>query len=116
MWNSGMMFSPRSADEKPQRRAMFCAEAARLACVSGTIFGREVVPEVCSTIETSPGWASPARAAGVAAGRSRSKSPAPPSARGTSSITRTPCRWATATAGEALPRSTISARACRSAR
>jgi hypothetical protein len=32
---------------------MLLAEAHRLRCDSGTIFGREVVPEVCSTIETS---------------------------------------------------------------
>ena len=38
-------------------RAMCDAEAARLACDSGTIFGRDVVPEVCSTIDTSSGAA-----------------------------------------------------------
>jgi hypothetical protein len=32
---------------------MLVADAARLACDSGTILGREVVPEVCSTIEMS---------------------------------------------------------------
>ena len=33
--------------------AMFCAEAVTLPCVSGTIFGREVVPEVCRISATS---------------------------------------------------------------
>ena len=46
MWNSGMMFRPRSPGVKPSVRAMCWAEAQRLACDSGTIFGREVVPEV----------------------------------------------------------------------
>ena len=57
MWNSGMMFSPQSAGPKASVRAICCADAARLRCDSGTIFGREVVPEVCSSIETSSGSA-----------------------------------------------------------
>ena len=34
---------------------MFRADCASAACVSGTTFGREVVPEVVSTSATSPG-------------------------------------------------------------
>jgi hypothetical protein len=57
MWNSGMMLSPQSAALKRSVSRMLVAEAQRLRCDSGTIFGREVVPEVCSTIDTSSGKA-----------------------------------------------------------
>ena len=57
MWNSGMMFRPQSFELNWSVRAMFEAEAARLHCDNGTIFGRDVVPEVCSTIDTSSGAA-----------------------------------------------------------
>ena len=118
MWNSGMMFSPRSAPVKARVRAMCWAEAHRLAWDSGTIFGREVVPEVCSTMDTSPGWASPGCSAAVPGGwaQCKVKLPAPADSSGTSSITGTPMRWATSTAGEVLPCSTTSARAFKSAR
>ena len=59
MWNSGMMLSPRSCAVKPRLSRMLRAEAQTLACVSGTIFGREVVPEVCSTSAISPACAGP---------------------------------------------------------
>ena len=49
---------------------MLRAEAQMLACASGTIFGREVVPEVCRMSATSSGSAGPGRAAG-AHGRAR---------------------------------------------
>ena len=56
MWNSGMMLRPRSAAVKCERCvAMLSADFATLACVSGTIFGREVVPEVCRISATSLG-------------------------------------------------------------
>ena len=57
MWNSGMMFSPQSAAVNCSVLRMWVAEAARLRWDSGTILGREVVPEVCSTIDTSSAWA-----------------------------------------------------------
>ena len=44
---------------------MCSAEAHRLRCDSGTILGREVVPEVCSTSAMSSGSAMPPRAAAV---------------------------------------------------
>ena len=65
MWNSGMMLSPRSAAVKARVRAMCWAEAHKLACDRGTILGREVVPEVCSTMDTSDGWASPGDSAAM---------------------------------------------------
>jgi len=62
-----MMFSPQSLALNCKLWRMLRAEAHRLRCDSGTILGREVVPEVCSTIETSSAWASPPAAAGALA-------------------------------------------------
>jgi hypothetical protein len=67
IWNSGMMLRPRSAVVKARVRRMLPAEAHRFFCDSGTIFGREVVPEVCSTMATSSGWAKPPVVAGLPA-------------------------------------------------
>ncbi len=62
-----MMTRQRSCGVNASVAAMFCAEAARLRWRSGTILGREVVPEVCSTSATSsgPGCAGPASANGT---------------------------------------------------
>ena len=46
MWNSGMMLRQRSAGVTWVVAAMWRAEAVTLIWLSGTIFGREVVPEV----------------------------------------------------------------------
>ena len=120
MWKSGMMFRPTSASLKASDVRMLRADAHRLATESGTIFGREVVPEVCSTIAMSVGVAKPPLAAGPACaddarGSSR-KLPAGAPSSTTRSTRRTPSFSATATAGEALPRSTISSLAFRSVR
>ena len=119
MWKSGMMFSPRSAAVNCSVRAMWVAEAARLRCESGTIFGLEVVPEVCSSIEMSSGSAMPPCAAGVPPSPSRAtrrNSPAGAPSSTTRSIRRTPSLVATSMAGEVLEASTISALALRSER
>ncbi len=55
MWKSGMTLRHRSAGPSASERRTLPAEAQRLACVSGTIFGRDVVPDVCSTRATSCG-------------------------------------------------------------
>ena len=57
------MFRPRSASENSSVRAILSAEVATLCCDSGTIFGREVVPEVCRISAMSSGLAKPGRAA-----------------------------------------------------
>ena len=57
IWNSGMMLRPQSVALNCSVWRMLAADAARLRCDSGTILGREVVPEVCSTIDTSSSWA-----------------------------------------------------------
>ncbi len=113
MWNSGMMLRQRSAGSRRRVAAMCPAEAQRLAPLSGTIFGREVVPEVCSTSAVSPGPAGRA-VPGAVPPRSRVNAPAPPPASSTSSITGTPCRAATARAGVSMPAATIRIRARRS--
>src|SRR5687767_11925160 len=55
MWKSGRKLRQRSAGISASISRMFFAEAARLACVSGTILGRDGVPDVWSTSATSPG-------------------------------------------------------------
>src|SRR5689334_4528416 len=49
IWNSGMITRQRSAGVSARQVEMLRAEASRFFCASGTILGREVVPEVCST-------------------------------------------------------------------
>src|SRR5262249_20181891 len=60
MWNSGMMFRPRSFAVNDVVWRMLRADAVTLRWDSGTIFGRDVVPEVCSTKAMSSGCAGPA--------------------------------------------------------
>ena len=59
MWKSGMMFRQLSRGVSASVSRMFFAEAAMFAPESGTIFGRDVVPEVWSTSAMSPGSAGP---------------------------------------------------------
>jgi hypothetical protein len=94
MWNSGMMFSPQSVAVNCSVLRMLLADAARLPCDSGTILGREVVPEVCSTIDTSSICAYPPFGLAVPPAPDGSvsvKLPAPAAVSGTSrSSRRTP--------------------------
>ena len=112
MWNSGMTLRQTSAGASDSAAAMLAAEAVTFACVSGTIFGRAVVPEVCSTSATSSGCAMPGRAARPGVPPSSVKDPAGPS--GTTSSSGTPSFAAAARAGVSTPRITISALARRS--
>ncbi len=57
IWNSGITFRPQSASVNCSVLRILLADATRLLCDSGTILGRDVVPEVCSTMEISPGSA-----------------------------------------------------------
>ena len=113
MWNSGMMFRHRSAGFSASEAAICPAEAARLAPDKGTIFGREVVPEVCSTRAMSSGSAGGA-ASGTEPPTSRLKLPAGPLMSSASSIRVAPCFSATARAGVSSPAATITAFAFRS--
>ena len=97
--------------------AMLRADAQTLRCASGTIFGRDVVPDVCSTSAMSSGVTSglvPDGAASVA--NSSVNVPAPRSGCGTSRAIGTPSRVATSTDGESLPLATISSFARKSVR
>ena len=88
--------------------------AQTLAWVSGTIFGREVVPEVCSTSATSSAAAWPGRAAAPAALAARRNAPAP--GRASRRQRRSPGRRAfrpPSIAGDVLPASTTSALAAK---
>ena len=53
MWKSGMTVKERSAALSRNDAAMLRAERARLRWRRGTIFGRDVVPDVCSTRASS---------------------------------------------------------------
>jgi len=58
IWNSGITFRQQSAGASGT--PMFCAEAAWFDCSSGTIFGRDVVPDVCRFRAVLSGpWAAP---------------------------------------------------------
>ena len=71
MWNSGMMLRQRSSGVSAERGADVPGRGREVARgSSGTIFGREVVPEVCRTSATSSG-------AGVAAAGGRGRRPRP---------------------------------------
>ena len=118
IWNKGITFKPRSEALNAVLFAMCWAEAQTLRCVSGTILGRDVVPEVCSTKATSSAYAMPAEAA-VAACLDEVSSvnePAPRAGVGKRYTIDTPNFSATATAGDAEPFSTTSALAFRSFR
>ncbi len=49
MWNSGITLSERSDAVSSSDAAMLRADRARLRWRNGTILGRDVVPDVCST-------------------------------------------------------------------
>ena len=118
MWKSGMMFRQTSSGVSCSAPMMFRAEAVTLRWSSGTIFGREVDPEVCSTRATSSGCASPpSNGPAPFFCKSRSeKAPAPWSRWGTRSMVGMRSLVATARAGESRPTSTTSALARRSVR
>src|SRR5689334_17097530 len=59
IWNSGMMLRQLSSDLSARVRAILLAEAVTFLWLSGTIFGRDVVPDVCSTSATSSACAGP---------------------------------------------------------
>src|ERR1700744_3798504 len=77
IWNNGITLSARSWAESSSEAAMLRAEVQMLAWRSGTIFGREVVPEVCKMRATSYGSAEPDLAAEPLAEPERQNAPAP---------------------------------------
>ena len=116
MWNSGITFRQTSSGVSARVVRMLRADARTFPCVSGTIFGLEVVPDVCRTRATSSLPAGPPAATGAARSEARPNSPAGVPSRTPSSSTGMPSAAAASSAGEALPRSTTSALAPRSSR
>src|SRR5687768_4380277 len=57
MWKSGMITRPRSLSVNARDSRTFAADAHTFFCASGTILGRDVVPDVWSTKATSSGVA-----------------------------------------------------------
>src|SRR6266404_6057564 len=118
MWNNGMMLRQRSFGFSATAPPIWRAEAARLAADSGTILGRAVVPEVCSTNALSIPRDGPVllALAGESARVSSVNRPAGPAATGISSMIGTPTFCATARTGESMPCWTITALGLRSSR
>src|SRR5437763_10776901 len=92
----------RSISLRPSAAPVLQAEVQILACVSGTIFGRDVVPEVGNISAVSLGLAGSRESAGPESPDSV-KRPAASSKLADSSITRTPRKRAARRAGESIP-------------
>jgi len=82
MWNSGITLRQRSRAPSARVAPIWWAEAHRLRSVSGTILGRAVVPDVCSTSATSSGAAGARCVTGRRALPESVKTPAGSSSRG----------------------------------
>ena len=111
-----MTFKPLSLALNSVLCAICTAEAHTLRWVKGTILGREVVPEVCSTKATSSACAMPASRAGCAEREEVSsvKEPAPCWGVGRKYTIDTPNFLAISTAGDCEPCSTTMALAFKS--
>ena len=84
-----MMLRHRSAGVRLKVAAICRAEAMTLAWRKGTIFGRDVVPDVCSSSARSASAAAPGLAAAWHPSRKAgAKLPAPAARKGSSSINR----------------------------
>ena len=112
MWKSGIRLRQRSSVVSSSVSATFRADAARFVWVSGTSFGRLVVPEVCNNNATSS-----ASGSGSGAGAPREERPGnanDPSFSDRTSITLIPNAAATSRAGVSMSSSTTSIRGARS--
>ena len=116
MWNRGMMLRQRSSSVSASVLPILPADAVTLRWDSGTIFGREVVPEVCSTSAMSPASAKPPWAGLPPAAPSKVNRPAGPFGSAFRRITGTFSFLATAKAGDSAPSSITNALALRSDR
>ena len=83
MWKRGIVTRPQSSGARARERATDAAETARFACVRGTVLGRAVVPEVCSTraVASGAGGATGAGATGTPPSVSVTPRPSPATAR-----------------------------------
>src|SRR5208282_6235158 len=75
-WNRGITLRHRSHGVRSSVATTLLIDAARLACVSGTILGRAVVPDVNSTSASSSGCARTGRESAGAASRASVNIPA----------------------------------------
>jgi hypothetical protein len=95
---------------------MFRADAARFDCRSGTILGRDVVPDVCRIKATSPASGAALSAIPALPSALRANAPAGPAPSGTSRMTLKPSPSAAANAGPSSPSIRMIALAFRSSR
>ena len=103
-WNSGSTFSNRSSGASPKTAPTLYAERHTLACVSGTSFGRDVVPEVNNMNASSVLEADPApMAVPRVAEQARPNAPAPSPGRGDKSMTGMLRLYATPRLAESMP-------------
>ena len=119
IWKSGIMFRQRSCGVSANVAPILLADAVTFSWESGTIFGRDVVPEVCSTSAISAGAANPPDAGdanSVALSAKRLKLPTGPFSSGMRRRMGTLAAWAASIAGVSSPACTISALAERSAK
>src|SRR5215470_15417008 len=103
------MFRHRSFSPRPRLRPMLMAEVQRFPWVSGTILGRDVVPDVGNIRAMSLEPGAPLSDGQDRLGPRNANSPASASWDGLSSITGMPCRSATVLASDSRPVWTISA-------
>src|SRR5580658_6888485 len=113
-WNSGSTFRQRSASLSCSAATALQAEVQILACVSGTIFGRDVVPDVNKNSAMAPGPTGSGDGAPAAVPASVNRPAASPV--GVSSSTGKSRACATRRAGESTLAGTINARGFNSAR
>src|SRR5580704_6675951 len=113
-WNSGRTFRQRSASLSASAATALKAEVQILTCVSGTIFGRDVVPDVNKNSAVVPGPTGSDDGSFAAAPASVNRPAASPV--GVRSNTGTPRACATRRAGESTLAARTNARGFKSAR
>src|SRR5580700_70029 len=113
-WNSGSTFRQRSASLNCSAATALKAEVQILAWVSGTIFGRDVVPDVNKSSAVAPGPSGSDDGSPAAAPASVNRPAASPV--GVRSNTGTPRARATRRAAPSTPAGTINARGFKSAK
>src|SRR5580704_4379848 len=113
-WNSGSTFRQRSVSLSCSAATALKAEVQILACVSGTIFGRDVVPDVNKNSAVVPGPIGSDDGPPAAVPASVNRPAASPV--GVRSRTATPRACDTRRAGPSAPAGTINARGRKSAK
>src|SRR5262249_26568985 len=120
-WNRGNTLSKRSRGSRARGAPTLRATRQTLACVSGTILGREVVPEVTrmnasSALNASSGLCALQPTMPAAAGPTMLNPPGPSPRRGDRSMTGMPRPRATARLAESTSGDVNSADTCKSSK